>query len=84
MAKYQFITREEVEKLQKKDLKIKYNYLSHNTGLATYFREYLRQELDEWCNTHYKPDGTAYNLYTDGLKIYTTIDSKCNVMLKKR
>ncbi|WP_051312755.1 penicillin-binding protein 1A [Sporocytophaga myxococcoides] len=76
MAKYQFLTQEEAEKYQKKDLKIRYNYLSHNTGLATYFREYLRQELDEWCNTHYKPDGTPYNLYTDGLKIYTTIDSK--------
>jgi penicillin-binding protein 1A len=76
MAKYQFLTTEEAEKYQKRDLKIKYTYLSHNTGLATYFREYLRQELDEWCSSHYKDDGTPYNLYTDGLKIYTTIDSK--------
>jgi penicillin-binding protein 1A len=48
----------------------------HNQGYATYFREYLRSEMKEWCATHYKPDGEPYNLYKDGLKIYTTINSK--------
>ena len=48
----------------------------HTQGLATYFREYLRGQMKQWCSEHYKPDGTPYNLYTDGLKIYTTINSK--------
>jgi len=48
----------------------------HRRGLATYFREYLRKELKNWCKTHYKADGTPYNLYKDGLKIHTTIDSR--------
>jgi len=48
----------------------------HASGLATYFREILRMELKDWCSTHYKADGTQYDLYKDGLKIYTTIDSR--------
>ena len=49
---------------------------SHNEGLAPYFREYLRAELKKWCDIHTKPDGTHYNIYTDGLKVYTTINSR--------
>jgi penicillin-binding protein 1A len=48
----------------------------HASGLATYFREILRMELKDWCSKHYKADGTPYDLYKDGLKIYTTIDSR--------
>ena len=45
----------------------------HQYGLATYFREYLRQQMLTWCANHRKPDGKPYNLYKDGLKIHTTI-----------
>jgi len=48
---------------------------SHTSGLATYFREFLREQLHEWCKQHKKPDGSTYNLYRDGLKIYTTINA---------
>ena len=48
----------------------------HNTGQATYFREYLRGELMEWAKNNTRADGTPYNIYTDGLRIYTTIDSR--------
>lgn len=48
----------------------------HSTGLATYFREILRMQMKEWCSTHFKSDGTPYDLYKDGLKIYTTVDSR--------
>ena len=48
---------------------------THNEGVATYFREYLRNEIQQWCKTHTN-NGTPYNLYTDGLKIHTTIHSK--------
>jgi penicillin-binding protein 1A len=49
---------------------------SHAAGTATYFREYLRQELSEWIKTQVNPEGEPYNLYRDGLKIYTTLDSR--------
>jgi penicillin-binding protein 1A len=54
----------------------RYQVQDHRSGLATYFREYLRSYLMEWCDNHQKPDGSKYNLYTDGLRIYTTIDSR--------
>jgi len=44
--------------------------------LGTHFREYIRADLQKWINENPKPDGTKYNIYRDGLKIYTTIDSK--------
>lgn len=53
-----------------------FGVLDHNTGQATYFREFLRGEMTEWAKTHYKADGTPYNIYRDGLRIYTTIDSR--------
>ena len=57
-------------------INLKYNKASHNEGIATYFREYLRSYMKDWVAENPKPDGSLYNLYTDGLKIYTTIDSR--------
>ena len=48
----------------------------HNSGQATYFREFLRGELTDWAKNTTRPDGTPYNIYRDGLRIYTTIDSR--------
>lgn len=76
MAKYEFISEEQKERLQAKPLALDYNNVAHNTGMAPYFRAYLKQELLEWCRENRKEDGNTYNLYTDGLKIYTTIDSR--------
>ena len=76
MAKYDFISDAEKEKLQAKPLALEYNNVGHNTGMAPYFRAYIKQELLEWCRDNRKNDGNTYNLYTDGLKIYTTIDSR--------
>jgi penicillin-binding protein 1A len=76
MEKYDFITEGEKEKFQQKPLGLRYNKVTHNSGLAPYFREYIKNDLIKWCATHERPDGKAYNLYTDGLKIYTTIDSR--------
>lgn len=53
-----------------------FGVIDHKSGQATYFREYLRGMMHEWAKTHYKPDGTPYNIYKDGLRIYTTIDSR--------
>jgi penicillin-binding protein 1A len=76
MEKYDFITDEEKKTFQQKPLGLRYNKVTHNSGLAPYFREYIKNDLIKWCATHERPDGKAYNLYTDGLKIYTTIDSR--------
>ena len=53
-----------------------FGILDHNAGQATYFREFLRGMMHEWAKTHFKQDGTPYNIYKDGLRIYTTIDSR--------
>ena len=53
-----------------------FGVMDHNTGQATYFREQLRKELTEWADTTFRADGKPYNIYRDGLKIYTTIDSR--------
>ncbi len=78
MAKYGYITNSEKDSLQKTDLGIKYTPDSHSSGTATYFREYLRDFMKEWIKDpkNRKPDGSKYNLNNDGLKVYTTIDSR--------
>ena len=77
MARYGFISREEYDSLRVIPLDMSlFQIQDQNTGLATYFREYLRRELEQWSQTRRKPDGTNYNIYRDGLKIYTTIDSR--------
>jgi penicillin-binding protein 1A len=75
MVKYGYLKAESADSLKLLPLKLKYVKQTHNEGLAPYFREYLRLELAEWSKNVYKSDGTAYNIYTDGLKIYTTINS---------
>lgn len=64
------------DSLKKIPLSLVYNRVTHHQGLAPYFREFLKTELLTWCEKNEKDDGTPYNLYTDGLKIYTTIDSR--------
>lgn len=76
MVKYNYLKSKKAESLKSLPLGLKYNKISHHQGLAPYFREYVKAQLLSWCKTHNKPDGSPYNLYTDGLKIYTTIDSK--------
>lgn len=75
MAKYNYLTPAQADSLQKLPLTLKYNYTTHNDGMAPYFREHLRQELVEWAASKRKQNGEPYNIYTDGLKIYTTLDA---------
>ena len=76
MLRNEMLTSKEVDSLQQLPLQIKFNPQSHREGLATYFRAYLRQFMLNWVDDNPKPDGEKYNLYLDGLTIYTTIDSK--------
>ena len=76
MLRNKLLSIEEVDSLSKLPLKIIYTPESHREGLATYFRAYLKDFMDDWINENPKPDGSKHNLYRDGLRIYTTIDSR--------
>jgi penicillin-binding protein 1A len=105
MEKYGYLSRKECDSLKKLPIRLKYRVQSHNQGIGTYFREYLRitmtskkpnkknysnmlkykedsvewadNPLYGWCNKNLKADGkTPFDIYSDGLKIYTTINAK--------
>jgi len=104
MAKYGFISPRVADSVQKLPIVTNFQFEDHNSGLATYLREYLRNTMRKpepdrsryvreasyedalwewqnnplygWCNKNRKPDGSTYDIYKDGLKIYTTINSK--------
>lgn len=77
MNRYDYLSDEDLAKYQAKPIDMsRYSPQSHNDGLATYLREYLRTYMKDWCKHHRKPNGEYYNVHKDGLKIYTTIDSR--------
>lgn len=78
MAKYNFISEQIKDSLQRTPLDLNYTPESHREGIATYFRAYLKTFLKEWINQpkNRKPNGEKYNIYKDGLKVYTTLDSR--------
>lgn len=76
MTKYEYLDPVVADSLMALELVVNYHPLPHNAGIAPYFREQLRSRLNAWCASHYKSENDPYNLYTDGLKIYTTIDSR--------
>ena len=72
-----FITSQQYDSISQIPINMShFKVLDHTAGQATYLREYLRGYLQDWAKTHYKADGTPYNIYTDGLRVYTTIDSR--------
>ena len=76
MVKYDYLTKTEATGYKNELLALQYKKISHQEGIATYFREQVRQRALKWCAANTKPDGAMYNLYTDGLKIHTTIDAR--------
>lgn len=76
MLRNALITEKDRDSLAALPIKLDFNPQSHREGIATYFRAYLQQFMREWIANNPKEDGTFYNLYLDGLRIYTTIDSR--------
>jgi len=104
MAKYGYIDRKLCDSVKQDSILLDFQIEDHNTGLATYLREYLRNTMTRpepdrnkyvqqasyddalwewenytlygWCNKNKKPDGSNYDIYKDGLKIYTTVNAK--------
>ena len=81
MAKYGYIKEALKDSLQQLSLGLNYSPESHREGVATYFRSYLREYMREWVNSpsNRKPNKDKYNIYQDGLRIYTTIDSRMQI-----
>lgn len=76
MEKANIISKDEKERLQSLPIKLEFKLETHKDGTATYFREYLRDYMKKWAEENKKSDGSDYDIYKDGLKIYTTIDSR--------
>ncbi len=71
-----YISAAEKDSLQSLPLKLDFSPQGHDEGVATYFRVYLQGFMKDWIEKNPKPDGEKYNIYRDGLKIYTSIDSR--------
>ncbi len=77
------ISREEYDSLKMTPIVVNYTTVDHKEGLAPYFRESLRQEVSNLLKKkdkdgdylYAKKDGSSYNIYRDGLKIYTTLNT---------
>lgn len=77
MVKYSYLPQSTYDSLKTQPLDLVFRPEDHNEGLATYFREYLRDNfLKQWCSEHKKEDGKPYDIYRDGLRIYTTLDAR--------
>lgn len=77
MARYGYLSKAEHDSLKAIPMDMsRFSVQDHLSGSGTYFRENLRMELLAWSKEKIKPDGNSYNIYKDGLKIYTTIDSR--------
>ncbi|MEO6346672.1 MAG: transglycosylase domain-containing protein [Aquaticitalea sp.] len=77
MVKYMYLPKEDSDLLMTQPLVLDYQYFAPNQGLAPYFRAEIKQQLDTILlqEKFRKPNGEAYNLFQDGLKIYTTLDN---------
>ncbi len=78
MVKNKFLLEGEATRLKSKPIDLSnYKKVDENNGLSPYFRDVIRNELQKWCKEHKNPaTGAPYNLYADGLKIYTTINPR--------
>ena len=77
VCKEHYLTEAQAEIFKAKPLITNFKKIDENVGVAPYFRGVLADKLKQWCSTHKNPKtGDNYDLYRDGLKIYTTINAK--------
>ena len=76
MVKNDFLTEAEYDSISALPIELDYKVQNHNQGLATYFREVVKSDLLKWAKENIKSDGSSYDLFGDGLRIYVTIDSR--------
>ncbi len=83
MVKYKYLSSNRADQTMNKPIELDYQYFNHDLGLAPYFREEVKKELIKILEEHKKPDSTVYDVYKDGLKIYTTLDSKMQFLAEE-
>jgi len=76
MVKNEVLEEAAYDSISKIPIALDYRVQNQNQGLATYFREIVKADLIKWTKENLKSDGSAYDLFGDGLKIYVTIDSR--------
>ena len=79
MVTKNFLTEPEAAILKKQPIQLNYKKLDENNGLGPYFRMILGEEMKKWCKENKKNNGDKYDLYRDGLKIYTTINPSMQI-----
>ncbi|MEO8584239.1 MAG: penicillin-binding transpeptidase domain-containing protein, partial [Flavitalea sp.] len=62
---------------------LNYKKLDQNNGIAPYFLDVIREDLKKWCSEHEKPDGENYDIYEDGLRVYTTINPRMQIIAEE-
>lgn len=82
MANNSYLTKDQKDSLTGLPTVLDYREFDHNDGIAPYFREEVRKQLLEWVKEQ-NTNGEAYNIYTSGLKIYTTLDYKMQVLAEE-
>ena len=83
MVKYNYLDSLEANEVLTQKLVINYHYFAHDEGLAPYFREQVKQELQRVLVNYKKKDGSKYDLFKDGLKVYTTLDSEIQMLAEE-
>ena len=83
MAKYDFLNDNALTQLKKTPLKLDYQTESEVLGFAQYFQQYIKKEFLKISEHLRKEDGSQYNIYNDGLKIYSSLDYDLQVSAQK-
>jgi penicillin-binding protein 1A len=76
MVRNDYIAGGEAESIKKHPIRLNYKKVNENNGIAPYFLDVIREDLKKWCNENTRPDGEHYDLYEDGLRVYTTINPR--------
>jgi penicillin-binding protein 1A len=76
MTRNNYLSEAQGTSLKKEPIKLNYKKLNENNGIAPYFLDVIRDDLKKWCSEHKKPDGDNYDIYEDGLHVYTTINPR--------
>lgn len=76
MVKGGYISQAQANNLKQEPIELKYNRVTRSDGLAPHFRDKLKADLKAWAKENPQKNGDKHNIFTDGLKIYTTIDSR--------
>ena len=76
MVRNQYLAESDAATLKKNPIRLNYKKMNENNGIAPYFLDVIREELRKWCKENERPDGENYDLYADGLRVYTTINPR--------